>query len=460
MKRRMRIAALLCAFAMIFCGLAMPKSAEAANRNIDVFFNGYGGIMTMMVLGDNGPEPWENDFIGLMSDVGQAAGIEAQSLSDPVFWTEREFLGWKVYETFDNGDGTFGQKLLSDQLMTSAEALAFVIPTTMTGEQVLFEAQWEGEYFDYYGDVYFNAYGGTFSLEEWVGTGPTTGEWQVNEYEEYVFWDMKRVSDYTIQMHMEDYYGINMEGTPKKAGATFEGWLEFKAVPSGESFTYEMVPNALFTTEQVLAKTLPAGVNMVYVAKWSDMDLKDYGVEARTEIQDGLQEVPGAVQEQYPTVEKVKDALLEAALKDETFAKEDAKAVYMDVTLQAFDAESGAFVDVTPENFPAAGVTVTLPYPAGTTASGYDFKVMHMISSGAKAGTVEELTPVEAEDGLQVKFTSMSPVAIVYQPASQIEAGGSPEAGDFGMVHYALFMVGISVVGFMIYESRAKRFHR
>lgn len=67
-----------------------------------------------------------------------------------------------------------------------------------------------------------------------------------------------------------------------------------------------------------------------------------------------------------------------------------------------------------PENFPAEGVEVHLPYPQGTNRS-CTFVITHMITSGERAGQIETLKGTRTKAGILVRFTSMSPVCITYQ---------------------------------------------
>lgn len=67
-----------------------------------------------------------------------------------------------------------------------------------------------------------------------------------------------------------------------------------------------------------------------------------------------------------------------------------------------------------PENFPAEGVEVLLPYPQGTNRS-CTFVITHIITSGERAGQIETMKGTRTKDGILVRFTSMSPVRITYQ---------------------------------------------
>ena len=59
-----------------------------------------------------------------------------------------------------------------------------------------------------------------------------------------------------------------------------------------------------------------------------------------------------------------------------------------DVTLYYSEGGGVTWVRATEENFPKDGVTVVLPYPAGTNAADFDFVVTHMLTVGTP-GAVE-----------------------------------------------------------------------
>ncbi len=105
--------------------------------------------------------------------------------------------------------------------------------------------------------------------------------------------------------------------------------------------------------------------------------------------------------------------VLAAAVSAQDGYKEDSVAYYEVELLVSFD-NGATYEVVTKENMPAEGVVVTLPYPSGTTAAGYDFTVIH----GLADGTTEVLVPTETEDGLQVTVKSLSPFAVGYKAAA------------------------------------------
>ena len=112
-------------------------------------------------------------------------------------------------------------------------------------------------------------------------------------------------------------------------------------------------------------------------------------------------------------------------------------SVLLDVTLQV-RGDDGTLTTVAPENFPAEGVEVLLPYPQGTNRS-CTFVITHMITSGERAGQLETRKGTRPKDGLRVRFTSMSPVCITYQVHTSTAADtavgvSSPKTADSSRV--------------------------
>lgn len=68
--------------------------------------------------------------------------------------------------------------------------------------------------------------------------------------------------------------------TPVSDGDEFEGWMEYAVITSTDadgfdSFTYERVSDELYSTEQLLARTVP-DYAVEYVAKWAGIPVEDY----------------------------------------------------------------------------------------------------------------------------------------------------------------------------------------
>ena len=135
----------------------------------------------------------------------------------------------------------------------------------------------------------------------------------------------------------------------------------------------------------------------------------------RLEVETGLSTVPEALKKnpELDTPEKIETALRTKV--EQVLDNVEERISVFDITLQYRDSE-GTWHNVEPDNFPKDGVTTILPYPDGTGPTGFKFTIQHMISSGEKAGEVEEITGFELTgEGLKCKFWSLSPVAIGYE---------------------------------------------
>ena len=77
----------------------------------------------------------------------------------------------------------------------------------------------------------------------------------------------------------------------------------------------------------------------------------------------------------------------------------------LDITLQKTDA-SGSSTKVQP----AGTITITLPYPEGTTKDGTFFRILHLKSDG----TTETIIPRRLTAGLQFEVSSLSPFFLGY----------------------------------------------
>ena len=220
---------------------------------------------------------------------------------------------------------------------------------------------------------------------------------------------------------------MTLNGTPLTADVDYTA-----AIPEGtEAGTYTVT----LTGKGNYTGTATA-VFTINPVEQKPLDQKDDdGHELRLEVETGLSTVPEALKtnEQFNTPGKIETALRTRVA--EVMSNVGEQIAVFDVTLQYKDA-SGVWRNVDPNHFPAEGVTAVLPYPAGTGATGYTFTVQHLISSGAQAGTMETLAYTPTADGLQCKFSSLSPVAIGYQTATkpnpQPNPGGNSGGGSGG----------------------------
>ena len=135
--------------------------------------------------------------------------------------------------------------------------------------------------------------------------------------------------------------------------------------------------------------------------------------ELRTE-QSQLTEVPEVLQSTYASVSDLQNAMIfELKVNGEPAKME--QTVFVDVVLEVSFDGGKTWEIATPENFPAGGLEVRLDYPEGTGKDTHEFSVSHMFTVGEKAGKMEYPDVTAKDDGLYVKLTGLSPVAIAWR---------------------------------------------
>lgn len=133
--------------------------------------------------------------------------------------------------------------------------------------------------------------------------------------------------------------------------------------------------------------------------------------------QSALTAVPAELTVRYGSVEEIRNAMFQVAVQTLPGVTAENTALY-DVTLLYSEDGGKTWAKATPENFPASGITVTLPYPDGTNAADYDFVVTHMATvamNGLAVGDVETPAVTETAEGLQFTVYSLSPVAVSWK---------------------------------------------
>ena len=142
-------------------------------------------------------------------------------------------------------------------------------------------------------------------------------------------------------------------------------------------------------------------------------------VTAQTEeriVKNDLAEVPVGLANdpELDTVAEIKDA--QKRVLDLLLGHDPQNNIaHYDVKLQ-FSPDGGkTWVDATEENFPEAGLTVTLPYPSGTGKDSHRFVVSHMFTTGSKAGTTETPAVTKTATGIRFKVTGLSPVSVAWE---------------------------------------------
>ena len=136
-------------------------------------------------------------------------------------------------------------------------------------------------------------------------------------------------------------------------------------------------------------------------------------VETRMEVEEGISQVPEGLKN-IPALDSA--AKLEAAMRTavtQTGVPAQNTAVY-DVKLMVSTNGGQTWVPATEANFPAAGLTIALPYPAGTDSS-YTFTVVHMFTTaafGRTPGNTESPAVTNTEAGLRFTVTGLSPISV------------------------------------------------
>ena len=139
------------------------------------------------------------------------------------------------------------------------------------------------------------------------------------------------------------------------------------------------------------------------------------GGQYRLEAETGISEVPEALKsiEKLNTPGKI-ETEMRLAVRRKTSGILPENVVVYDVQL-LINVNGTGWVPATEENFPAGGITVTLPYPSGTGKDTHDFTVAHMLTrdmNGLKAGDVEYPSVTKTDGGVQFRVYSLSPISI------------------------------------------------
>ena len=134
------------------------------------------------------------------------------------------------------------------------------------------------------------------------------------------------------------------------------------------------------------------------------------------------------------SADKIKQELEHKILIEWVDSNKEIHTEFFDVVLM-YRGEDGVWRKAEKlEDLPSGGMPVTLPYPPGTGASGFEFNIKHLITVGSldpdkKVGDIETIDYELSDAGLECTFTSFSPVAIAYRAATPKPA---PSGGGGG----------------------------
>lgn len=151
------------------------------------------------------------------------------------------------------------------------------------------------------------------------------------------------------------------------------------------------------------------------------------------EMENSISQVPEAFLEdkslELDTPAKIQAAIETKVQEWDSSISDENIAVY-DVSLRSLDkasdieSDEGSWVEVTDERFPEEGVTVTLPYPKGTSGRKQDFVVCHMFAENmylSSPGEVEYPEVTETDKGIQFKVYGLSPIAVGWTDGHQTQ---------------------------------------
>ena len=171
------------------------------------------------------------------------------------------------------------------------------------------------------------------------------------------------------------------------------------------------------------------------------------GKQYQVIMEDGISEVPAGLQsiETLNTPEKLETAMKTAITQANSGVPQANTAVY-DVELQISTDGGATWTKATAANFPANGLTVTLPYPAGTNSS-YTFTVVHMFTTSdfkKTPGDTETPRVTNTASGLQFTVTGLSPISVGWvQPSTPTgPTGGGGGGGGGSSSAYAVTVEG------------------
>ena len=187
-----------------------------------------------------------------------------------------------------------------------------------------------------------------------------------------------------------------------------------------------------------------------WAAETNSSDQNTYRLEVRSAIEVSA-ELAG--NDTLNTPEKI-----ESQIRNSLTAKgisNDNIRVY-DVALQVY--VNGAWQNVSAENFPAEGVTVTVPYPAGTDST-YNFVASHLFTksmNGYSAGHIETFpesgTIKTSPAGISFTVHGLSPISVGWSKNavnSNASANVSPKTGDHTtiLLYMVLMIFAAAVMG-------------
>ena len=140
--------------------------------------------------------------------------------------------------------------------------------------------------------------------------------------------------------------------------------------------------------------------------------------------------VPDNLKKKYPDANTLKTEL-RTQVKKVNASVPESNVQYYDIKLQYTEDGGNTWKDATEEHFPAGGITVQIPYSKLKSGldNSYTYTVIHMFTTGDKAGTTESITPTKGADDITFTVKSLSPFAIGWYKAPSNPGGGGGGGG-------------------------------
>lgn len=148
--------------------------------------------------------------------------------------------------------------------------------------------------------------------------------------------------------------------------------------------------------------------------------------------------------------------LAQAAAAGMKIDSEETKSAVYEVTLMVSEDGGKTFVEATKENWPDKGITVTLPYPAGTGMHTHNFVVAHMFTETTakhKAGDVEYPAVTNTPNGITFVVDGLSPIAIAWDEKPVVSTV-APATGDSATPYLWLLGMAMAAAGYVMLSKR------
>lgn len=198
---------------------------------------------------------------------------------------------------------------------------------------------------------------------------------------------------------------------PTRAGYIFDGW--YTGTDCKTDYDFNRAVTGPLTIYAKWLKILPSPPG-------------DENRQFQVVMDTGIREVPDELKNIYQSAEALENAMRVEITQTNTGIPSENTAVY-DVSLMVSEDGGKTWKPATKDNFPADGLTVTLPYPEDTN-SGYEFTAVHMFtqdnSEDKKAGDTESPVVTNTASGVQFTVTGLSPISLGWVKKSGGGTGG------------------------------------